>query len=232
MSEKLSLPLSIIIAGALIAGGIYLNGRTTKESPLAQRQNQTANISGTIRPIDENDHILGSPDSTILIVEYSDTECPFCKSFHNTMRSVMQEYGRDGKVAWIYRHYPMAELHSKAFKEAEATECVASLGGESKFWEYVNKLYEVTPSNDGLDPTELSNIAVQVGLSSQDFTACLESGEFAARVNADIQNARDLGIIGTPHSFLIDAKNNEYYPLEGYYSYERLKLVIDMILNS
>lgn len=226
------MPLSIIIAGVLIAGGIYLNGRTVKGSPLAQQQNLTANIASTIRPIDQSDHILGSPDSRVLIVEYSDTECPYCKIFHNTMSAIMRDYGRDGRVAWVYRHYPMKEIHTRSFKEAEATECAASLGGESKFWEYVNLLYETTPSNDQLDPQELPKIAVKVGLSSQDFSACLESGQFAAKVNADVKNAQDLKIIGTPHSFLIDTKTNEYYPLEGYYAYERLKLVIDMILGS
>ena len=71
------------------------------------------------------------------------------------------------KVAWVYRHFPISGLHSKSLKEAEATECAANLGGNSKFWEYTNKLYEVTPSNDKLDPKELTNIAKQVGLSSR-----------------------------------------------------------------
>ena len=117
MSEKISLPLSIIIAGLLIAGGIYWNGKITKENPTpTQRQQLTSeNIAETIRPIDVNDHILGSSDARILVVEYSDTECPFCKIFHNTMLTIMQEYGKEEKVAWGYRQFPIAELHSKSF---------------------------------------------------------------------------------------------------------------------
>jgi protein-disulfide isomerase len=234
LSDKISLPISIIIAGALIAGGIYLNGKITKENPtLTQKQQfKSQNISDTIRPIDANDHILGNSKARILIVEYSDTECAFCKVFHSTMLSIMKEYGTGGEVAWIYRHYPIAELHSKSFKEAEALECAANLGGNSKFWEYTNKIYEITPSNDGLDLKELTNVAKQVGLSSADFDVCLNSGEFGPRVNLDLQNAQELGILGTPHSVIIDTKNNEYYPLEGAYPYAQIKSVIDLMLES
>ncbi len=234
MSEKFSLPVSIIIAGLLIAGGIYLNGRMAKTAPTPtqQRQAASAGLAEAIRPIDGNDHILGDSQARVLLVEYSDTECPYCKNFHQTMLSVMQNYGQEGEVAWVYRHYPIAEIHAKAFNEAVATECAAALGGNSKFWEYINKLYEVTPSNDGLDPKELATIAAQVGLSSAEFNNCLGSGEFSPRVSADIQNAEELGIMGTPFSIIIDTKNNEYYPLEGAYPYASVKQVIDMILSS
>ena len=135
-------------------------------------------------------------------------------------------------MAWIYRHYPIAELHSKSLKESEATECAANLGGNSKFWEYINKLYEVTPSNNGLDPKELTNIAKQVGLSSTAFDTCLGSGEFTPRVNADIQNAGEIGIGGTPYSVIIDTKTKQYYPIEGAYPYSQVKSAIDLMLSS
>lgn len=234
LSDKITLPLSIIVAGLIIAGGIYLNGRITKvnPTPVQQQQAKSENLSGVIRPIDANDHILGDPKARVLIVEYSDTECPFCKNFNATMNSIMQDYGKDGNVAWVYRHYPIAELHSKSFNEAVATECAANLGGNSKFWEYINKVYETTPSNNGLDPKELTTIATQVGLSSTAFNTCLGSGEFGPRVNLDVQNAQELGIAGTPYSIIIDTKTNQYYPIEGAYPYAQVKSVIDLILNS
>lgn len=234
MSDKLSLPISIIIAGLLIGGGIYMNGKITKENPTTTQKQQIAseNLGDTLRPIDANDHILGSSKARVLVVEYSDTECPFCKTFHNTMNNIMQEYGKDGQVAWVYRHFPIAQLHAKAFKESQATECAAVLGGNSKFWEYINKVYEVTPSNDGLDPKELTNIATQVGLSSAAFNTCLESGEFDAKIRADMQNAQELDAGGTPYSLIVDTKNNEYYPIKGAYPYAQVKQVIDLILQS
>jgi len=234
MGDKLSLPISIIIAGLLIGGGIYMNGKITKENPTTTQQQQIAseNLADILRPIDVNDHILGSSDARVLVVEYSDTECPYCKVFHNTMNSIMQEYGKDGQVAWVYRHFPIAQLHAKAFKESQATECAAVLGGNSKFWEYINKVYEVTPSNDGLDPKELTNIATGVGLSSVAFNTCLDSGEFDAKIKADMQNAQELDAGGTPYSLIVDTKNNEYYPIKGAYPYAQVKQVIDLILQS
>ena len=234
MSEKLSLPVSIILAGLLIGGGIYLNGKITKENPTVTQKQQLAsqNLSDVVRPIDVNDHILGSPSARVVVIEYSDTECPYCKNFHTTMNSIMQEYGKGGEVAWVYRHYPIVGLHPKSPKEAEATECAANIGGNSKFWEYINKIYETTPSNNGLDPKELTNIAKQVGLSSTAFDTCLNSGEFTPRVNADIKNAGEIGISGTPYSVIIDTKTNKFYPIEGAYPYAQVKSAIDLMLQS
>lgn len=234
MSEKLLLPVSIIIAGLLVGGGIYWNGKMAKENPTPVEQQKLASqdLAGTLREIDANDHILGDVNARVVIVEYSDTECPYCKVFHSAMLSIMQEYGKEGKVAWVYRHFPIAEIHSRAPKEAEAQECAGELGGNSKFWEYTNKLYEITPSNNELDPKELTKIATQVGLSSTAFDTCLESGQYAPRVNLDVQNAQELGALGTPYSILIDTKTGDHYPLEGAYPYSQLKQAIDLILQS
>ena len=234
LGEKLSLPVSIVLAGLLIAGGIYLNGRITKTNPTTTQQQQlkSQNLADVIRPVDANDHVLGSSKARVLVIEYSDTECPFCKNFHATMNTIMQEYGKDGNVAWVYRHDPIAQLHPKSFKEAVATECAANLGGNSKFWEYINKLYEITPSNNGLYPKELINIAKTVGLSSTAFDTCLNSGEFDPKVKADIKNAEEAGIQGTPYSVVVDTKTNQYYPIEGAYPYATVKSAIDMILKS
>ena len=233
MNDKLIIPLSIVIAGVLIGGGIYLNGRMTSDNstPAERRQADSKNLSGALRPIDDNDHIIGSPNARIIIVEYSDTECAFCKIFHQSLLSIMQEYGGDGKVAWVYRHFPIAEIHSKSLKQAEALECAAVLGGNGTFWEYTNNLYEVTPSNNGLEDSELPKIASRVGLPVDKFNICLESGEFGPRVASDIQNAEELGALGTPYSVLIDTKSGEHYPIEGAYPYAELKQVIDLILN-
>ncbi|MEK7642304.1 MAG: DsbA family protein [Patescibacteria group bacterium] len=238
LMEKISLPLSIIVAGALIAGGVYLNGKMEKDRELsAVEKAREGGLAGSsieriLRPLDENDHVLGSPSARIVIIEYSDTECPFCKTFHSTMNTIMQEYGNKAQVAWVYRHFPIAELHSKAPREAEALECVAELGGNSKFWEYINKLYEVTPSNNGLEDLELSKLAALVEIDKAKFTVCLNSGEFRTRVEADVQNAQELGALGTPFNILIDTKTGEHYPLEGAYPYNQLKQVIDLILES
>ena len=110
-------------------------------------------IDAQIRPVSSEDHILGNKNAKIVIVEYSDLECPFCKVFHNTMHQVVEK--SNGDVAWVYRHYPIPQLHKKAFHEAEATECAWEQKGNDGFWKYMDKLFEITTSNDGLDESRL-----------------------------------------------------------------------------
>ncbi|KKQ77558.1 MAG: Sodium/proton antiporter, partial [Parcubacteria group bacterium GW2011_GWA1_38_7] len=121
-SNKISIPTAIILAGIIIGGAvIYSSNRTNTAGTANQpQQQQVAQQTGDLdqmAAISDSDHVRGNPDAPVKIVEYSDTECPFCKRFHSTMQEVMNEYGKDGKVAWVYRHFPLDQLHSKARKE-------------------------------------------------------------------------------------------------------------------
>lgn len=226
--DKLSVPFAIVIAGALIAVSLYYSN--TKTSQYVKTEIPQETVSAKIRPISNEDHILGNPEADVIIVEYSDTECPFCKQFHITMRRVMDEYGKDGKVAWVYRHFPLAGLHSKAPKEAEALECANELGGPTKFWEYTNMLYEKTPSNNDLDLAELPKIAKDVGLDVTAFNTCLSSQKYKDRVQKDYDDAIRVGGAGTPHSIII-SKDGTQTPIKGAYPYADLKKIIDAFLN-
>lgn len=229
--EKLSVPVAIIIAGGLIAGALYYsNVRTAKELSALNTLPPTDTFVGNMRPVSSSDHILGNPAADIIIVEYSDLECPFCKAFHATLQRVMSEYGNTGKVAWVYRHFPIANLHSKAQKEAEATECANELGGPEKFWEYTNLVYATTNSNDSLDPAELPKIAKAVGLDVKAFNTCLSSGKYKALVEADYADGIKIGISGTPTSVLV-SKDGTKTMVKGAQPYEQLKTVIDALLK-
>lgn len=209
--SPLTVPLAIVVAGLLIAGAIFLSqsgdgapraGRSGESGAAAERApEQTAALA--IRPVAEEDHIRGNPDADIVFVEYSDTECPFCKRFHTVMKQVIDEYGKSGKVAWVYRHFPIINLHPKAPKEAEATECAAEQGGNAKFWEYIDRLFEITPANNGLDASELPKIADDIKLSRSQFEECLASDRHARRVESDYQDGVTGGANGTPYNVLI-----------------------------
>lgn len=229
------MPVAVIIAGALIAGAIYLNGSraengTLANNPQPQAAAQPSGDLEAMNPITSKDHIRGNPDAPVKIVEYSDTECPFCKRFHPTMQQVMDDYGDSGQVAWVYRHFPLDSLHKKARKEAEATECAADQGGNDKFWSYLDRLMEVTPANDGLDPAELPKIAQYVGLDVAKFNECLASGRFADKVEEDTQNAMATGGNGTPWSIVV-GKDGKKYPLSGAQPYASVKQLIDIALK-
>ena len=85
-----------------------------------------------------DDHLRGSAEARIKLVEYSDFECPYCQRFDVTMQQVMSEFGDE--VAWVYRHFPLS-FHPQAQPAAEASECVAKLGGDEAFWNYADLLY-------------------------------------------------------------------------------------------
>ena len=233
--NNLSIPTAIVIAGILIAGAVYLG--TSKGSPTTagnnQQPQQVAQQTGDLeqmKSISKDDHIRGNPDAPVKIVEYSDTECPFCKRFHGTMQEVMNEYSKDGKVALVYRHFPLDQLHSKARKEAVALECANEQGGNDKFWSYADRLYEITPANNGLDPAELPKIAQYVGLDVAKFNTCLASTKYDAHIEDDVQNATATGGNGTPWSIVVD-KNGKKYPLSGAQPYASVKQLIDLALQ-
>ncbi len=230
--NNLSIPIAIVIAGALIAGAVYfgMNGVGTTGVPQQQGAEQRTGDLEAMKPVTSDDHIRGDANAPVKIVEYSDTECPFCKRFHPTLLQVMDEYEKRGKVAWVYRHFPLDQLHPKARKEAEATECAAELGGNDKFWAYLDRLMEVTPGNNGLDPAELPKIAQYVGLDTAKFSECLSTGKYAQKIEEHVQNAVATGGNGTPWSIVV-TKSGKKYPLSGAQPYEAVKQLIDLALK-
>ena len=130
-------------------------------------------------------------------------ECPFCKNFQQTMLSVMSKYGKDGTVAWVYRHFPIDSLHPRARKEAEATECANELGGNTGFWKFIDEVFATTTSNNTLDPAKLPIIAKDVGLDVTKFNACLSSGKYANFIQTSIDESIKAGAQGTPYSVIV-----------------------------
>jgi len=231
--STLGVPVAIVIAGGLIAAALYYGGGSA--SPGAGQDNGTAPEAaapdtavatvGEMRPVTEADHIRGAANAKVTLVEYSDLECPFCKRFHPTVQQLLSEYPND--VRWVYRHFPLEQLHSQAPKEAEATECA---GEQGKFWEMTDLIYEVTPSNDGLDLTQLPVFAEQAGVANiPQFEQCLESGKYADKVAADLADATTAGGQGTPYSVLIGLDGTKV-PISGAQPYASVKAAVDKLL--
>ena len=224
--NSLAVPIAIVVAGLVIAGAVIFSGNQTP--PPTPSENDVPEEVRALLDIREDDHIVGDPDSPIIIVEYSDTECPFCKMFHSTMNQVIDKYG-DGEVAWVYRQFPIESLHPKAPKQAEATECVAELGGNEAFWQFTNKIYEVTPSNNGLDMTLLPQFAEEAGVDKALFEECLNSGSKAEKIAKEIEDVVTLGGQGTPHSFMIF--QDEVVVIPGAQDFDNVASVIDTMLE-
>ena len=233
-ANNLSIPVAIVIAGALIAGAVYMGTNrtnTANNQVQATPEQQSGNLE-QMAAITNEDHIRGNPNAPVKIVEYSDMECPFCKGFHSTMQQIMDENEKDGKVAWVYRHFPLDSIHPvKARAEAVAAECANELGGNDAFWKFTNRFFEVTPSNNQTDiETVLPQIAREIGINESQFAACLESGKYDERIQNDLDNAVATGGNGTPWSIVVTASGKKY-PLSGAQPYEAVKQLIELALS-
>lgn len=221
--KKLGVPQAIIIAGLIIAGAIFLTNGTVSLGQKGAAPLPSADI--TVKSVSADDHVRGNAKARVVIIEFSDLECPFCKVFHPTIA----KFTAENDVAWVYRHFPLDSLHSKARKEAEATECAAELGGNDAFWRYTDRLFDITPANNGLDASELPKIATTVGLDVAAFNACLASGKYADKIEAQFQDGRAAGVTGTPSSVVMNVKTGKKVRLIGAESYENIKRAVDSV---
>jgi protein-disulfide isomerase len=227
----LAVPIAIVIAGAIVGAALYFTAGTTPGPIAAPEQEEvTEENLKALPPITAEDHILGNPDAQIIIVEYSDLECPFCKQFHATMKTIINEYGAKGQVAWVYRNFPLEQLHPNAKTIAEAAECVAELAGNDAYWKFLDELFIAAPINTFIDTSELPMIAGKAGVDEAAFSACHTSGRHRAKIEQEYNDAVATGGRGTPHNIII-TKHGKVIALPGSQPYQNIKQVIETILS-
>ncbi len=168
--RKIILPLLIVVVAIIVGGGIIFS-RKTYQAPEITAEKLDTSKKINIRPITNEDHVYGNPNADVVLITYSDLECPSCQKFHATMQKILEEYAKSGTVAWVYRHFPIEKSHPKAKFAAVATECVASVGGENKFWEYLDKVFEGAPNS--LLPENLRTIATEIKIDSAKYDSCI-----------------------------------------------------------
>ncbi len=232
-TNNLMIPLAIVIAGGLIAGAVFFgNQGGVSNRQQAKTITQPTGSVDKVNPVIDSDHIRGNPDAQVKIVEYSDFECPFCKRFHNTMNQVMDEYGKDGRVAWIYRQFPLDQLHPKnGRKVALASECVNEIAGNDAFWNFADNFFRLTTSNDSTNlAIVLPQIYSEIAVDQVKVERCIASGKYDKHVQDDIDNAIASGGRGTPWSIVISS-NGETLPLSGAQPYQSVKQLIEIALK-
>ena len=168
-------------------------------------------------------HIQGTGDFTL--IEYTDLECPFCKKFHPTVQAVMKDY--DGKMRYSMKNFPL-NIHPQARKEALAAECA---GQQNKFFEFVDAIFAVTPSNNGLEESVLFDTAATLGLKEDQFKTCLETESLAQEVANDAVEAQATGGTGTPHTIIVDKDGKIITGIRGSISEKQLRDAIDSVLK-
>ncbi len=179
----------------------------------------------------DRDHIYGDPDAKISLIEYSDFECPYCKRFHSTAKSLVDAY--PGQVNWVYRHFPLSFHNPGAQKQAEASECAYEQGGDEVFWQYTDAVYARTKSGGkGFPLDKLTPLAEELGLDGAAFQDCVDSGRYAARVKEDFDEGREAGITGTPGNILLHNGTGEAKLEAGAQRLQTLKNKVDEMLAS
>lgn len=184
----------------------------------------SAEQAQNIPEVDSDDHVRGSSNAKVFLIEYSDYECPFCSRFHPTALQVLDDFGDD--VAWVYRHFPLDQIHPKARPAALASECVAELGGNDAFWAFTDFIFE-----DQTTLSDLEGVASKVGVNVSAFNTCVDSDKYADYVESDYQEGITAGVRGTPGNFIVNTKGDAWF-VPGAYPYEQIKPFIDEALQS
>lgn len=164
----------------------------------------------------DDDPALGSPNAQVTIVEFSDFGCSFCAQFHKEVFPQLKaQYIDTGKVRFVYRDFPITQLHPQAQRAAEAANCA---GEQGKFWEYHNKLFSTQKAwQKGSDSADLfKEYAVNLDLDRVAFEMCLASGKFKTEIEEDFGDGKKYGVKGTP-AFFIDGRMIEGYVPFGEY---------------
>lgn len=196
-----------------------------------EQQERPNRLARNVPPPAKDDHVYGNPDAPVTLIEYSDFECPYCKLFHGTTKELVDR--SDGKVDLVYRHFPLDMHNPGAEKEAEASECVAELGGNDAFWKFADAIYSRTHSNGKGFPLEnLAPLAVELGLNRDDFSRCFDSGRMATRIRRDIDSGAKAGVQGTPGNILRNNRSGEVIAISGAQPYERLNEAVQKLLKT
>lgn len=222
MKPSITIPLAIIIGGGIIAIAVYA-------SVSKHAASTAAGNPALVRPISGADHILGNPTAPVMIVEYADFDCTYCKTFNDTLRQVIATEGTDGKVALVFREFPLTEIHPNALSHARAAECVAQVAGNDTFWKFADALFAHQP----VDPASYGTLANSVGVSGNAFASCYANAAATvdARITADREDALAVGAQGTPYSLIL-VRGAAPIVMDGAYSYDAVKQLVDQALTT
>lgn len=144
--------------------------------------------------VSEDDPSLGSRDAKVVIVEFADFQCPYSQEVSVMMRSLASRYPKD--VLYVYRDFPLSDIHPLASMAAEASECAHIQG---KFWEYHDKVYQ---NQSDLTQESFGVFARELNLNTEAFESCLSSGRYISEVQEDYEAGTQAGVRGTPTFFI------------------------------
>jgi protein-disulfide isomerase len=172
---------------------------------------------------------LGRKDAPVTLVEFSDYQCAFCRRHFSTVYPLLKkDYVDTGKLRYVFRDFPIVDLHPQAKKAHEAAYCA---GEQNKYWEMHDILFEY--SQDFSVPA-LKSYAVKIALDGDQFNGCLESGKYAGEIDKEIAEGTQAGVRGTPAFFIGPSGSGDKITgtlVSGAQPLGRFKHVIDDLLK-
>lgn len=225
-----AIPIAIVIGFAMIAIAIFFTSDSDTSNEVLQAPTQEqADTTNTIRPVSEDDYILGNPNASIVMIEYSDYDCPFCKQFHTTMHQILDEYGVTGRLAWVYRQFPLVDLHPNATSISEAALCVGDIGGNSAFWTFSDIVFESRQNSEFTNITKLPEFAVAAGVDKALFNDCVASDRMLDDLKADMADGLAAGAQGTPYTVI--QVGNQQEVINGALPYDAVKAIVENLFD-
>ncbi len=205
---------------AELAARVKAHLESQRAQKVAENLRAKASLTVTMQPprtsVEATGPSRGPADAPVVIIAFSDYQCPFCKRAEPTIDAVLAKYPT--QVRLVFRHLPLDALHPQARPAAIASVCAENQG---KFWEYHAKLFE---NQERLGDEDLVKYATAVGLDMAAFKACLQSPEAGQRVQVDAETARMAGITGTPAFFINGILISGARPLEDFAKWIDLEL--------
>lgn len=225
--------LTAIVGLAILlprSAGTSKTSSNTNNTAVAATNTPTAPTFSDVAAVTGADYLRGDKNAKLTLISYTDLECPYCKQFHPTLNQLLTDY--DGQINVVLRNYPLS-FHANAPKEAQAALCVGKLGGNDKYWSFVDKVFERTTSNGtGFALTALGPLAKEVGVNQDKFQSCLDSGEMAQRVTDETADGNKGGVTGTPSTLIVDPKTGKTLGgIPGAYPLDQAKGFIDQALT-
>ena len=216
------IPIAIVVAGLLIAAAVFWTGsaENVASNPTKDTNGGQPAQAGKFRMPDETDHVQGNPNAPITIVEFSDLECPFCARIHPTLKRIVEE---NEDVKWVFRHFPLSTIHSRALSAAVASECIARLGTNDNFWTFTDEAFA---NQRKLGDAWYREMALSFGIDSGAFASCVNDKGVVANIQTDLDEATSAGGRGTPYVVVVSL-NNQLIPFSGALPYEQVMSVVE-----
>lgn len=185
-----------IVLGVVVLALVGLFFATKKDATT------TATVDGDPKTILASDHVRGGKDGSVTLIEYGDFQCPACGSYYPMLKELESTYG--DKVNFVFRHFPLIQIHPNAFAAARAAEAA---GNQGKFFEMHDKLYdtqrawgEATTNQQSL----FESYAEELGLNMEQFKNDYASNEVADRINQDLSTGQQTFDVNSTPTFVLD----------------------------